>query len=344
MASGGRTPDGWAVITRRMTSMLKLTILGTSSGVPTRHRNMSAVALQSPATGRGWWLIDCAEATQHQLLAQPLSLHDLAGVCISHVHGDHCYGLPGLLATMGLNGRQHPLQLIAPAPLWQWLQATRQLTDLHLPFEIRFTDIEACQDQPCLLMAGRDAELWLSTHAQRHRVPSHAFRFELRQRIVKLDAAALAALGLPPGPLWGQLREGQDVVWQGRRLKSTEVVSIRDQTLAAVIGGDNEAPSVLAGACRGAQLLVHEATYSQAVQDRIGAGRGHSSAREVACFAEEAGLPNLILTHFSPRHHTPAEQASLLAEVQAHYSGRAFMAEDGAVFVLGADGSVQGES
>ncbi|MDO5104066.1 MAG: ribonuclease Z [Lautropia sp.] len=326
-----------------MSSMLKLTILGTSSGVPTRHRHMSALALQAQATGRDWWLIDCAEATQHQLLGQPLSVHDLAGICISHVHGDHCYGLPGLLATMGLNGRQHPLQLIAPAPLWQWLQATWQLTDLHLPFEIVFTDVAQLLDKPKRLSAGRDAELWLSTHAQRHRVPSHAFRFELRQRIVKLDTQTLQTAGLPPGPLWGQLRDGQDVVWQGRRLQSTDVVSIRQHRLVAVMGGDNEAPALLSDACQDAQLLVHEATYSQAVQDRIGAGRGHSSAAEVARFAEQIGLPNLILTHFSPRHHTPAEQANLLAEVQAHYSGRAFMAEDGAVFVLGADGSVSRE-
>lgn len=318
--------------------MLKLTILGTSSGVPTRHRQMSALALQSPATGRHWWLVDCAEATQHQLLTRPLSMHDLAGVCISHVHGDHCYGLPGLLATMGLNGRQHPLQLIAPAPLWQWLQATRQLTDLHLPFRISFVDVEQLRHQPMQLAAGREATLWLTTHAQRHRVPSHAFRFELKQRVVKLDLAALQALGLPAGPIWGQLRHGQDVVWQERRLRSQDFTSIRQHSLRVVLGGDNEAPALLAGACQGVQLLVHEATYSQAVQARIGAGRGHSSAQEVAIFAEQAGVPNLILTHFSPRHHMPDEQAMLLAEVRAHYTGQAFMARDGDVFLLNDEG------
>ncbi len=325
--------------------MLKLTFLGTSAGVPTRDRAMSALAVQSPLTGRGWYLIDCAEGTQHQLLRTPLSLHDLSGVCITHVHGDHCYGLLGLLATAGLEGRKHPLRLIAPAPILEWVRQTERLTDLYLPFAIEFVDSASLQERPVLLAAGKDdAQLFISSHAQQHRVPSHAFRFELRQRLSQLDGAALRAVGLPPGPAWGLLKRGGDLRFEGVEggvLRSRDYVRVRNRQLAAVLGGDNGEPGLMRAACRDAQLLVHEATYTQAVQERIGAGRMHSSAQEVAAFAEGLGLPNLILTHFSPRHHVEAELALLAREVGAHYRGTAFLARDFDSFTLDFEGRLQ---
>ncbi|CAM5602375.1 Ribonuclease BN [Stutzerimonas stutzeri] len=91
-----------------------LVFLGTSSGTPTPARNVTGLALQEDA-GKAWYLIDCGEGTQHRLLRMPLSLHDLRAIFITHVHGDHCYGLPGLLASAGMMGRRHPLEIIAPA-------------------------------------------------------------------------------------------------------------------------------------------------------------------------------------------------------------------------------------
>lgn len=93
--------------------MLTLTFLGTSSGVPTRRRNMSALALQT-GPGASWVLVDCGEATQHQLLRVKLSVRDLEAILITHAHGDHCYGLPGMLASAAMHGRTTPLRLIAP--------------------------------------------------------------------------------------------------------------------------------------------------------------------------------------------------------------------------------------
>lgn len=320
--------------------MFRLTFLGTSAGVPTRQRFTSALAIQSPLSGRGWYLLDCGDGVQHRLLRVPLSPHDLAGVCISHVHGDHLYGLPGLLATLGLNGRRHPLDLIAPAEVWTWVQATRQLTDLHVPFEIRFTDIATLHGQPKVLVEGQDTRLLVSSHPQLHRVPSHALRFMLQHRQRHLDVEALRAQGVPKGWIWGKIRNGEDVPFEGRMLCSRDFVREQHAQLVMVAGGDNGDPSLLADACQGARLLVHEATYTQAVQDRIGAGRMHSSAQEVAMFAAQAGVPNLILTHVSPRHHGPEEQDALLAEARASYPGTVFLARDFDVYELDMDGSL----
>ena len=313
--------------------MMKLTFLGTSSGTPTRHRNVSGLAVQT-VLGADWFLVDCGEGTQHRLQQTPLSLHDMAAVCITHVHGDHCYGLPGLLASAGMGKRTKPLKLIAPLPVWQWFQATRQLTDLHLPYEVEHVDVEA---QPLVYEA---PGLRIERHVLHHRVPSHAYRVQVQTRRARLKADALRATGLPPGPAWRALQSGEDVPFNGTVLRSADFAETHVDTAGAVLGGDNAEPALLREACEGAQLLVHEATYTQDVLDKVGPGPMHSSARLLAEFAQSAEVPNLVLTHFSARHQNEEGMAALMAETNAHYRGHAFLANDLDVYELDSAGRV----
>ena len=313
--------------------MMKLTFLGTSSGTPTRQRNVSGLAVQT-VLGADWFLVDCGEGTQHRLLQTPLSLHDMAAVCITHVHGDHCYGLPGLLASAGMGKRTKPLKLIAPLPVWQWFQATRQLTDLHLPYEVEHVDVEA---QPLVYEA---TGLRIERHVLRHRVPSHAYRVQVQTRRVRLKVDALHAVGLPPGPAWRALQTGEDVPFNGVVLRSADFAETLIDTASAVMGGDNAEPALLRAACEGVQLLVHETTYTQDVLDKVGPGPMHSSARLLAEFAQSAEVPNLVLTHFSARHQNEDGMRELMAETQAHYRGNAFLANDLDVFELDSSGKV----
>lgn len=313
--------------------MLKLTFLGTSSGVPTRQRNVSGLAVQT-VLGADWFLVDCGEGTQHRLQQTPLSLHDMAAVCITHVHGDHCYGLPGLLASAGMGKRTKPLKLIAPLPVWQWFEATRRLTDLHLPYEVEHVDLDA--EAPVYEAPG----LRIERHMLRHRVPSHAYRMQVQTRRVRLKADALRTAGLPPGPAWRALQNGEDVLFNGTVLRSADFAETQIDTASAVLGGDNAEPALLRAACEGAQLLVHEATYTQEVLDKVGLGPMHSSARLLAEFAQSVEVPNLVLTHLSPRHQNEEGVAALMAETQAHYSGHAFLANDLDVFELDSAGTV----
>jgi ribonuclease Z len=119
---------------------MHLTFLGTSSGAPTRQRNVSATAIQ-PERGRQWVLVDCGEATQHQLLRTRLSPLQLQAILITHVHGDHCYGLPGLLASCQLNGRTAPLTLVGPAAVWRYLQAVIEHTELRIDYPLEFVEV-----------------------------------------------------------------------------------------------------------------------------------------------------------------------------------------------------------
>lgn len=309
--------------------------LGTSSGTPTRARNVSACAL-SESTGKRWVLIDCGEGTQHQLLRTRLSLNALSAVCITHIHGDHCYGLPGLLGSAAMNGRTAPLTIVAPAGIREWLQAAQVHTDLQLPFEIEFIATETLTD----LQVGH---LSVSATPLSHRVPSFAYRFAETRVVRHLDADKLAAFGVPRGPLWGQLQSGQDVELEGRIIRADAVIQTPAPPRTVVISGDNDQPEVLAEACRDAHVLVHEATFSEQHADKAFA-YGHSTAQQVAAFAEHSRLPNLILTHFSPRYApeqgTSPSLSDLRAEAQAVYSGQLFLAEDLNRYQLDASGQL----
>lgn len=310
--------------------MFKLTFLGTSSGVPTRSRNVSGLAVQAEGVP-GWMLVDCGEGTQQRVQRAGLSLHELRAVCITHVHGDHCYGLPGLLASTGMGRRSAPLTLIAPQPAWDWLQATQQLTDLHLPYDIVHVDPQAVADGAQVYAWGG---LCITRHALSHRVPSEAYRFAMHEERRRLRTDALRACGLPPGPSWRALQEGEDVDWQGQRLHSADFVERQVNAQAVVVGGDNANPMLLLDACQGAQVLVHEATYTSEALQKVGPGPMHSCAADVAAMAQKAGVPHLVLTHFSPRHQDEAGQAELAAQARALYGGALYMAQDLAVYTL----------
>ncbi|WMC12053.1 ribonuclease Z [Oceanimonas pelagia] len=319
---------------------MELLFLGTSSGTPTKTRSLSAVALRRHKA-RSWLLVDCGEGTQHRLLRAPLSLHWLQAVCITHLHGDHCYGLPGLLASAGLNGRTAPLTLIGPAGLQGWIEHTAAMSQLQLNFALRFISVETLAGgRTSLALEGFD----ITACALSHRLPCFAYGFTETGLPGRLDTDRLKADGVPAGPLWGKLHRGEVV-----SLDDGRVLAGRDYQLAPprprklVIGGDNDTPALLKEAVNEADVLVHEATYTEEVAAKVGPEPQHSSAAAVAAFAERAGVPNLVLTHFSPRYRDGGAGltvASLEREARAHYSGRLLMAEDLAMYRLNRAGEL----
>ena len=302
--------------------MLKLTFLGTSSGVPTIRRNVTALAVHTTKS-RHWWLVDCGEATQHQLQRIPLTVHDLAGICITHIHGDHSYGLPGLLASASMTGRKKPLILIAPAAVKAWLDATVLHTELFLTFEIIHIDV-ASQKQ-----VYQQDGLLIERFPLSHRAPSFGFKFSFENTTWKVDSDALRARGIAPGPAWGELQHGKDVrLNDGSVLLAEEFRSLHTERAVAVVGGDNDTPALLTEACQDADVLVHEATYTEAVLQKVGPGPQHSSVERTARFAAGADVPNLVLTHFSARYDSAEGMAEVEAEARKHYGGNLFLARD----------------
>ena len=368
--------------------MLQLTFLGTSAGVPTKQRNVTALAIEclnpyqanskqhsisQNKRSRPWLLIDCGEGTQQQLLHTKLSLQQLLAICITHVHGDHCYGLPGLLASAAMSGRTEPLIIIAPKAIEKLIETVSLTTDLYLPFAIEFIAIEDIlsnenrnfnqenSNNVTFHSNGKIAidlgsqQLNIDITALSHRVPSHAFG--ITQTIIQqlLNTEKLKANGIAAGRLWGELHQGRDVCTeQGQQLLSADYVDEEKLQTRIVVAGDNDTPACLSTAVQEADLLVHEATYTAEVLTKIKSKNlefdpMHSSAEQVAKFAENSDVNNLILTHFSARYQSfdnpessTANMSHIRLEAESSYQGNLWLAADFAQYrVNSADNQVE---
>jgi ribonuclease Z len=304
---------------------MEIQFLGTSSGTPTKTRNVSGLALRSFAAGY-WYLIDCGEGTQHRILHTSLSLRNLRAIFITHIHGDHCYGLPGLLASAGMLDRTEHLFIVGPAPVWEFVQCVFQNTHLLLPYPVEIIDVN---DAPGFAQL---PDFDVRFTALSHRVPSFAYSFEEKLIENKLNVARLKSDGLQPGPAWGQLQQGDDVAMSdGRVFHARDYLLPLRKPRKIIVGGDNDTPALLASESENADVLIHEATYTEEILIKMGPGPQHSSAKNVAQFANGAKIRNLVLTHFSPRYQEQKGKLSMSdieAEARASYTGNLFLADD----------------
>ncbi|WP_444897524.1 MBL fold metallo-hydrolase [Microbulbifer sp. SSSA005] len=302
---------------------MEILFLGTSSGTPTKQRNVSGIGLIE-SLGKNWYLIDCGEGTQQQILHTNLSLNRLSAIFITHKHGDHCYGLPGLLGSSGMQRRTAPLTLIAPRAVYEWLLSTQRITELYFPFALGFIPVE---DLPQVDIG----QFTIDTAQLSHRVPSYAYSFTERNIEVTLDTQRLISAGIPKGPLWGKLKAGIDVIHQGETYAATDFILKPRSPRKVTIYGDNDNPQLLNDTCINSSVLVHESTYAKkmAVKARH---VGHSYSTQVASFAESRSIPNLVLTHFSTRYQKDIDAdcsiETIRNEAQSVYKGQLYLAED----------------
>lgn len=305
---------------------MEFTFLGTSAGTPTRSRNVTGLALCLSGP-KPWYLVDCGEGTQHQLMRTRYSVMQLRAMFITHVHGDHIFGLPGLLTSASMLGRTEPLDIIAPPQVRRFIDAVIENSDSSLSYPLNFINSEAPD------FYWQDDHLGVTNVALSHRVPCRAYVFTERNLERQLQKEKLVADGIEPGPQWGDLQKGKDVLLDdGRLLRSDDYTHIPRTARKIIVGGDNDTPELLKDACQGTHVLIHEATYTQDVADRVGPWPQHSSAQQVARFAQATKLPNLVLTHFSSRYQSAPGGSphinQLAAEALQHYKGQLFLARD----------------
>ena len=341
--------------------MLQLTFLGTSAGVPTKQRNVTALAIeclnpfsQHHKKSHPWLLIDCGEGTQQQLLHTKLSLNQLTAILITHVHGDHCYGLPGLLASAAMSGRTAPLMLIAPKAIAKLIDAVTLTTELYLPFAINFMAIEdvlSHDNGQVIINLDNQQQLTIDITPLSHRVASYGFGItqSISRRTLNIDK--LIADNIPASALWGKLQQGQDVYTEsGQKLLAADYVDDNKQRTRVVVAGDNDTPELLALAVDNADLLVHEATYTAEILVKIQSKNPdfdpmHSSAQQVAKFAQDISINHLILTHFSARYQSfdnpssaTANMGHIRTDAESFYQGNLWLAEDFAQYLVNGKG------
>jgi len=209
------------------------------------------------------------------------------------------------------------------------------VSQTYLPFELHLLAVETLQDW-------RSAQVAVTTVELSHRVPSYGFVFTEINPEPRLDTDRLQADGIPRGPLWGDLAHGRQVEHEGRVLDTLTYLKASRAARRIVVCGDNDSPALLAEVAKGADVLVHEATFTEPVLQRSQSNFGHSTAAAVAQFAEAAGVPNLVLTHFSARYQDNPQRSPSIDDVrqeaQAHYSGQLTLARDLQRYHLGKDG------
>jgi len=281
---------------RTSSHRLRVVPLGTSAGRPTLSRGASALAV---AAEGAWVLCDCGEGAQVAALRAGLSLSRLDAVLVTHLHGDHFNGLPGLLGTLGLEGRERPLTVAGPRGIAAVLEGLARAGTLGMGgLPVRIVELEG--DGGAVELPRDDTVFRVEAVPLAHRVPTYGYRVSLPDRPGSLDVDAATAAGVPRGPLLADLKEGRTVVLpDGRRVDGTRFLgpSSRGVSVAYALDTVPCAGSVQLG--RGVDVLVHESTYEHA-RAELAHSRGHSTGVEAARIAAEARAGTLLLTHFSP--------------------------------------------
>jgi len=290
---------------------LQITFLGTSSGVPTRSRNVSSIALRLPQRAE-LWLFDCGEGTQHQFLRSDLKVSQLSRIFITHLHGDHIFGLMGLLASCGLAGNVKRIELYGHSGLVEYLQAGVRYSQTHFSYPMKVR-----KNQPGVIF--EDDEYIVSCGYLKHRVTAFGYRVTEKDRPGHFDVEKAKALGIPFGPLYGQLKDGKVITLpDGRTFKGADFCGPLQKGRTFVYCTDTVYCDEAVELARDADVLVHEATFSH--QDaEMAFDRLHSTSTMAAQVALGAGVKQLIMTHFSPRY-APGNSIildDLLQEAQA---------------------------
>jgi ribonuclease Z len=292
---------------------VQLTFLGTGGGLPSPQRGVSAIAVQM---GSDVLLFDCGEGTQRQFMFSSVSFMKITSIFISHFHGDHFLGLPGLIQSMNFSGRKEPLRLYGPTGLGDIVRSSITLGYFHPGFDIIAMDLKggATVDLGDYSVTAVDGE---------HTVPELAYVLEEKPRCGRFLVDKAKALGIPEGRLFGQLQTGRPVEIDGHIITPDMVLGSPRPGRKLVISGDTRPTAALVDAARLADVLVHDATLDSSLAE--GAAKyGHSTSRQAAEVALRAEVGELYLTHISNRYDDPS---ILLEEAKAIFPN-SYLAED----------------
>ncbi|NVJ07180.1 ribonuclease Z [Myxococcus sp. AM001] len=297
-------------------SLLRLTFLGTSAAQPTLHRNLSGLAVKAHAD---LLLFDCGEGSQRQMVRYGTGF-TVDAVFFTHFHADHYLGIIGFLRTLGMTGRSEPIHLYGPPSAKRLLHQAVHLGVESMSFPV---EIHELKDGDVVPRKG------YAVHAVGvdHRINALGYALVEEDRPGRFNLDTARALGVPEGPSFGKLQRGEPVTLEdGRTVKPEDVLGAPRPGRRLVISGDTRPCPSLVKAAKDADLLVHESTFSDDEQERAVETR-HSTAREAARVAREAGARRLVLTHLSSRHDT--DPSKLLTQAREEYQGPVEVAFDG---------------
>ncbi len=295
--------------------MLSVTFLGTGAATPTVDRNVASLSVRREGEVI---LFDCGEGTQRQMMRYGVGFSFIE-VFFTHYHADHMLGITGLLRTMGLQDRTAPVRLYGPKGASRILNLA-----VNLGIERNKFPVEIFELRPGDRISRGDYDIVV--FETEHRADTVGYALAEHVRLGRFNPERALELGVPEGPLWGKLHKGEGVTLEdGRTVEPSDLVGQPRPGRTLVYTGDTRPSLLVMEAARGADLLVHEATFGGDEAERA-KETGHSTASEAARVAADAGVRRLVLTHISPRYSRDAPE--LLAEAQAVFP-ETIIARDG---------------
>jgi ribonuclease Z len=293
---------------------LEVTFLGTGGSIPTPQRALSAVAIQRKTE---LLLFDCGEGTQRQMIQARVGFHRKAKVFVTHLHGDHVLGLPGLLQTMSLLDRKKKLEIYGPQGIKAFVEAISKTVRFSLTFPVQVSEVEAglvCEEKEYRVIAAQTD----------HIDNSLAYALVEKPRPGRFNTEKARELGVPEGPLWSKLQGGSSVkLPDGRIVKPEMVLGHPRAGRKIVYSGDTRQSENIVELAENADLLIHEATFDDELTERA-VEDGHSTPSMAAETAKKAGVKRLVLTHISARY----KDANLLLEQARKLFVNTELAED----------------
>jgi len=272
---------------------LKATVLGSSCSTPTKDRNLSAVNLNFNGLN---YLFDCPEGTQRQMMKAKVSYMKVHAIFLSHFHGDHILGLPGLIATMSMHQRDSPLFVFGPKGVKEKVKKSVELSLLKVNFELKAIEVR----EGVLL---NEENFFVSAVRLNHDIPCYGYIFKEKDSQGKFLREKALALGIPEGPLWGELQKGKTIEFKGKKFRPEQVLDTKNKKIGKKISVicDTLPSSHYVKAIEHSDLLFHESSFLEEMKKRA-KHTFHCTAMQAAGIAEKAKVKKLILFHLSPRH------------------------------------------
>ena len=273
---------------------MELVVLGTSAMVPTKDRNHSAYLLLHRTEGM---LLDCGEGTQRQLSYAGIAHSKVTRILLSHWHGDHVLGLPGLLMTMSQGTPGRTVIIYGPSGTRQHVRSVLDTFEFKQQLDLDVREVHKGA-------VFETEDLLVSAMPLHHGIPCVGYRIAEKDRR-RITLAKVKKLGIPEGPLLGKLQRGEEVIWKGKPVHPKDTTTIVKGTIVAFVT-DTSPCKEAHELAENADLLVCEASYTSTLEEKA-EEYTHMTARQAAQLASQAGVKKLLITHFSARYRTTTE-------------------------------------
>ena len=274
---------------------MELQFLGTGAGVPSKMRNVTSIALKLLDEINEVWLFDCGEATQQQILNTNIRPGKIKKIFITHMHGDHIFGLPGLLSSRSFQGGDEELELYGPAGVEAFVKTALQVSQTRLSYPIKYIEVKEGT-------VFKDKQFSVECRLLDHGIDSYGYRVVEADHEGTLQVEKLEELGVPAGPVYGQIKQGKTVTLKdGRVIDGKDFIGKKKRGRIVTIFGDTRYTPVSLELAKNSDVMVHESTFKRD-EEKMARAYYHSTTKQAARIAKQAHAKQLVLTHISARY------------------------------------------